>query len=128
MTGPGVRFVSAALVVVSAEALIGCGVSHIGEYTPKTRTYKQPVEQEAAPAADEDGSLFAAQGQLLNAVADVRALEINDIVVVKIVEVAEAERSANTDVAKGRRAVLFARNGRGTSSRRRDDTRIGFPE
>ena len=76
----------------------GCGVPHISEYTPKNRSYTQPVETEAEAETASDGSLFRDGSPLLTAVTDVRALEVNDIVVVKIVEIAQAERSASTDV------------------------------
>ncbi len=88
----------AAAVVLGG--LAGCGTGHIGEYTPKVRDYKQPVEQTAPDATDASGSLFVDNGALLDAVTDVRALEVNDIVVVQIVEIAQAERSASTDVDK----------------------------
>ena len=80
---------------------IGCGgVRHVGEYSPKTRTYKQPVEQPEEAKRDDNGSLFTDEGALLGAVQDVRALAVNDVVVVQIVEMAEARRSATTDVDK----------------------------
>ena len=87
-------------VSVVASAVAGCGGLHIAEYTPKDRTYTQPVEAPEAASTDEDGSLFVEQAALLSAVEDVRALGINDIVVVKIMEVAKAKRGASTDVEK----------------------------
>ena len=92
---------SAVSVVVGALWMSGCGMSHISEYTPKSREYKQPVEAQDAKPPDESGSLFVEQSPLLGAVTDVRALEVNDIVRVKIVEIAQAQRSASTDVDKG---------------------------
>ena len=89
-----------ALALCGVSVLVGCGMSHISEYTPKSRQYKQPVEAPEAAPADESGSLFAEQSPLLGAVTDVRALEINDIVRVKIIEMSQAERSATTDVDK----------------------------
>ena len=81
-----------------AFAVAACGVSHISEYVPKTRTYTQPVEAKEPAAANDDGSLFREEGPLLTTVTDVRALEVNDVVVVQIIEMAEAERSATTGV------------------------------
>lgn len=93
MNGTWVSLAGATMALVA-----GCGVSHVGEYVPKERKYEQPVPPAEATKDDDDGSLFSEQGVLLTAVEDVRALEVNDVVVVQIMEVAQAERSAQTDV------------------------------
>ncbi len=98
----GERGVWNGLWALATFALIGClaacGVGHIGEYVPKNREYVQPVEPPEEEASDPNGSVFPQAGGLLSAVSDVRALKVNDVVVIKIVEVAQAERSAATDV------------------------------
>lgn len=86
------------LIVVVVAAFFGssCGPAHISSYTPKER---QPPTQAPAPAvtdAKSPGSLFSADtGSAL--FVDQRAYRINDVVVVRVEEVADAARSANTD-------------------------------
>jgi flagellar L-ring protein precursor FlgH len=90
------RFVAVA-VVVAASA--GCGPAHISGYTPKDRP---PPTMAEAPAAGPDaaqGSLFQPGVVGAGLFLDARAYRINDVVVVRVEEVADAERSAATDTS-----------------------------
>lgn len=85
-------FVVVAVVVVS-----GCGPAHISSYTPRERA---PPPQVAAAVVKEEasaGSLFAGNSSGAALFVDARAYRINDVVVVRVEEVADATRSANTD-------------------------------
>jgi flagellar L-ring protein FlgH len=80
-------------------ALGACASStHIGTYTPKKREYEVPASasQEAAPTSP--GSLWRDGRSSAMLYTDARALRENDLVVVKVEEVADARRSADTDV------------------------------
>ncbi|MEL7368467.1 MAG: flagellar basal body L-ring protein FlgH [Myxococcota bacterium] len=75
-----------------------CGVSHIDSYVPKTRRYQPPTNVTPTTNGEDEGSLFTESGAMASSVSDVRALNVNDVVTVRIVEVAHAERMASTDV------------------------------
>jgi flagellar L-ring protein precursor FlgH len=81
--------------------LLGCGPSaHIEPYEPKSRTFSLPPEKPTAAREVTSGSLWR-DGQLAGALfVDARAFRVNDIVLVKVEEVADAERSADTDVKR----------------------------
>jgi flagellar L-ring protein precursor FlgH len=86
---------AAALVL----ALTGCGgVSHVGGYKPKSRAV--PVPESAAPGGEggSAGSLYRDGLAASNLYTDARALRENDLVVVKVEEIADARRSADTDL------------------------------
>ncbi len=76
----------------------GCGAGHIGSYTPKKREYATPAatENNAAPASP--GSLWYEGHPASMLFTDARALRENDLVVVKVEEIADAKRSADTDL------------------------------
>jgi flagellar L-ring protein precursor FlgH len=80
-------------------ALSGCGgVSHVGGYKPKQRPV--PVPEAAAPGGEaaSAGSLWRDGMAASNLYTDARALRENDLVVVKVEEIADAKRSADTDL------------------------------
>jgi len=81
-----------------ALALAGCGAAHIGGYKPKQRAV--PVPETAAPGAEAGsaGSLWRDGLAASNLYTDARALRENDLVVVKVEEIADAKRSADTDL------------------------------
>jgi flagellar L-ring protein precursor FlgH len=88
-----------ALLVLLATALTACGgVSHVGGYKPKERAV--PVKEGAGPgdAAPSPGSLWRDGQYASNLYTDARALRENDLVVVKVEEIADARRSADTDL------------------------------
>jgi flagellar L-ring protein precursor FlgH len=87
------------LLLVTAGALgAGCGPAHVGGYTPKRREYKLPSEAKNEDAPMSPGSLWHDGRPASLLFTDARALRTNDLVVIKIEEVADARRSANTDL------------------------------
>ncbi len=83
---------------VLALTLCACGVSHIDKYVPKHREYKPDPSAERRDPAAAPGSLWRDQGSPAMLYTDARALRENDLVVVKVEEVADAKRSADTDM------------------------------
>ncbi len=83
---------AAALVAVSA-----CGPSHISTYTPKRRQYELPGNKQES-AAGSGGSLWQEGGRSALLFTDQRALRENDVVVVRVEEIANAERSSDTQL------------------------------
>lgn len=87
----------AALIAVLA--LTGC-VSHIQSYTPKRRQYELPPT-ETTQVQSAPGSLFVTGGGGAAALfQDQRAYRVNDVVVVKVEEMADASRAANTELRR----------------------------
>lgn len=83
----------ATLLVITA-----CGTTHIGSYEPRKRDYVAPApEDETTPGSP--GSLWPGRAPTL-LFADARALRENDLVVIKIEEVADATRAATTDISR----------------------------
>ena len=82
-----------------AVALAGCaGVDHVAKYQPKHRDYAVPegggqVAQQPSP-----GSLW--QDGRSTLFTDARAFREQDLVVVKIEEIADAKRSSDTDLTR----------------------------
>jgi flagellar L-ring protein precursor FlgH len=85
---------------LAALALTACGSSHVAPYVPKTRPV--PLSEAAPSGADAgtQGSLFRDGLPASNLYTDARALRENDLVVVKVEEIADAKRSANTDITR----------------------------
>jgi flagellar L-ring protein precursor FlgH len=73
-----------------------CSTPHIGAYQPKRRVYEAPAAAETM-APGSPGSLWPGRAPTL-LFADARALRENDLVVIKIEEVADATHGANTDI------------------------------
>ena len=86
-----------AAVVIAAIAT-GCGPAHVSKYEPKRREYSLPESDETKSDALSPGSLWHDGRPASMLFTDARALRINDLVVIKIEEVADARRSANTDI------------------------------
>ena len=84
--------------LAAALAAAACAPSHIGSYQPKKREYEAPAAAEAAAPAS-PGSLWPGRTPTL-LFADARALRENDLVVIKIEEVADATHGANTDITR----------------------------
>jgi flagellar L-ring protein precursor FlgH len=80
--------------------LAACGgPSHVGSYTPKQR----PVPMEVGPVgenAGSPGSLWRDGLATAGLYTDARALRENDLVVVKVEEIADAKRSTDTDIQR----------------------------
>jgi flagellar L-ring protein precursor FlgH len=83
-----------------ALGLTACSTGHVAPYVPKTR----PVPVSEVPAAGQDastqGSLWREGQPASNLYTDARALRENDLVVVKVEEIANAKRSADTDITR----------------------------
>ncbi len=79
-------------------SLAGCGSStHISTYVPKHREYATPTSSESAGAPSSPGSLWRNGHPASMLFTDARALRENDLVVVKVEEIADAKRSADTE-------------------------------
>jgi flagellar L-ring protein precursor FlgH len=107
------------LGLVPLLALACASSTHISKYTPKKREYQaaETSRQEAAPTSP--GSLWHDGRSSAMLYTDARALRENDLVVVKIEEVADARRSADTDVvhdSNTRATVGFLQASNGVTS------------
>jgi flagellar L-ring protein precursor FlgH len=93
------RLVSIVGLLVVADLLVACGPPHIKPFTPRERKYEMgkyaATEEEAQPAA---GSIYT--DSLPGFLEDTRALRVGDIVVVRIVEEADARGGASTNLSK----------------------------
>jgi len=86
-------------LLAAGALLVGCGPAHIAPYTPKVRAPPAMAESPAAATPSSSGSLFQPGVVGAGLFVDARAYRINDIVVVRVEEVADAERSAATDTS-----------------------------
>lgn len=86
---------SAAAIVLSSLTLGAC-VNHIGPYTPRRRDYKLPPNTDSQPAKPVSGSLWSRGQQSSYIFSDQRALQVNDVVTVRISEESSAFSDANT--------------------------------
>ena len=77
----------------------GCAQSHIAEYKPKRRNYELPSEQKDLDKPLSEGSLWQPGRPASMLFTDARALRTNDLVVIKIEEVADAHRRADTNLS-----------------------------
>jgi flagellar L-ring protein precursor FlgH len=79
--------------------LAACSPAHIDKYVPKHREYELPA---AAPAEQQPspGSLFTNNQGAAALFTDQRAYRVNDLVVVRVEEVADAQRHADTDIKR----------------------------
>jgi flagellar L-ring protein precursor FlgH len=78
----------------------GCGgVSHVGAYVPKHRVYDPPAASKRGEEPPSPGSLWRDGRSTAQLYTDARALRENDLLVVRVEELADAKRSADTDVA-----------------------------
>jgi flagellar L-ring protein precursor FlgH len=90
------RAVSATCV---AAVLAGCGgVQHVGKYQPRQRQYDVAASSEQAAQQPSPGSLW--QDNRSTLFTDARAFREQDLVVVKIEEIADAKRSSDTDLTR----------------------------
>jgi flagellar L-ring protein precursor FlgH len=84
----------------AALLLAACGPSHVKKYEPKRRQYELPEVAPDGARAGSPGSLYRDGHPATLLFTDARALRVNDLVVVKIEEIADAKRSADTDLAR----------------------------
>ena len=94
------RSLRCSLALASVVFAVGCGPAHIGEYTPKHREYKLPAEGKGEDEPSSPGSLWRDGRPASMLFTDARALHANDLVVINIEEVANATRSADTNLAR----------------------------
>ncbi len=93
------RHVHVALAFAIAALGAGCATStHIDKYVPKHREYETPTSSVKGEEASSPGSLWRDSRSSAMLYTDARALRENDLVVVKVEEVADAKRSADTDM------------------------------
>jgi flagellar L-ring protein precursor FlgH len=93
--GDGVGATAALALLLGA-----CGPAHIAEYQPKRREYKLPAPSRAEDQPLSAGSLWKDGRPASLLFTDARALRVNDLVVIKIEEVADARRSADTNLGR----------------------------
>jgi flagellar L-ring protein precursor FlgH len=93
-----VRLLLAAAILLALTACVG-GPSHVGKYTPKLREYAVP-EAAARDVAATPGSTWRDGRPASLLFTDARALREHDLVVVKVEEIADAKRSADTDLSR----------------------------
>jgi flagellar L-ring protein precursor FlgH len=90
-------------------ALTACATStHIEKYVPKHREYEPVASSQHGDEAPSPGSLWRDGRSPAMLYTDARALRENDLVVVKVEEVADAKRSADTDVTHSTNATATA--------------------
>jgi len=106
------RLVLAALLfdaLAAALVLSGCGgVSHVGKYQPKRRDYELTGSSAKGEEPPSPGSLWRDGRPSTQLYTDARALRENDLVVVKIEEVADAKRSSDTDMVRNSQTAATA--------------------
>ena len=78
----------------------GCAASHIASYKPKRRDYNLDAANTKEDDPQSEGSLWHPGRPASMLFTDARALRTNDLVVIKIEEVADARRSADTDLTR----------------------------
>jgi len=83
-----------------AAAVAGCGPAHTGAYVEKHREYTVDTKNETKSSALSDGSLWQDGRPASMLFTDARALHGNDLVVIKVEEIASANRSANTNMTR----------------------------
>jgi flagellar L-ring protein precursor FlgH len=93
------------LVIVGVGVVAGllassCGTSHIAAYKPKRREYAPDVPTAKMDDPISEGSLWNPGRPASMLFTDARALRVNDLVVIKVEEVADARRSADTDLSR----------------------------
>jgi flagellar L-ring protein precursor FlgH len=88
------------VVVTLMLAASACAPAHIAAYTPKDRATPTPFADVRAAEPPANGSLFTASASAGGLFTDERAHRINDVVVVRVEENADAERSADTNLAR----------------------------
>jgi flagellar L-ring protein precursor FlgH len=97
----------AAAALLLAAACAGPS-THIDKYVPKHREYEPAASSARGDEAPSAGSLWRDGRSPAMLYTDARALRENDLVVVKVEEVADAKRSADTDVTHDANATATA--------------------
>jgi flagellar L-ring protein FlgH len=92
--------VSATAFVAMLAAAAGCGPAHTGAYKQKKREYAPDAQGDKKNGSLSEGSLWQDGRPASMLFTDARALHANDLVVIKVEEIASANRSANTNLAR----------------------------
>jgi flagellar L-ring protein precursor FlgH len=87
-------------LMIAAAAMTACAPAHTGAYVQKKREYTVDPQADKKAAALSDGSLWQEGRPASMLFTDARALHANDLVVIKVEEIASANRSANTNLAR----------------------------
>lgn len=87
-------------LLVAIAATWACAPAHTGSYTQKKREYKVDSSTDKKSATASDGSLWQEGRPASMLFTDARALHSNDLVVIKVEEIASANRSANTTMGR----------------------------
>ncbi len=86
--------------VMLAAVAGGCAPAHTGAYKQKKREYTADAQSDKKNGALSEGSLWQDGRPASMLFTDARALHANDLVVIKVEEIASANRSANTNLAR----------------------------
>lgn len=87
-------------VLTAAVCVVGCAPAHTGVYKQKKRDYAPDAQTDKKNASLSEGSLWQDGRPASMLFTDARALHANDLVVIKVEEIASANRSANTNLAR----------------------------
>ncbi len=88
------------LALFCALGTLSCAVAHIDPYTPKQRKYEFPTSSDTRAADDKSGGLWRPDARNANLFSDYRAFREQDLVVVRVEEMADARRSADTRLSR----------------------------
>jgi flagellar L-ring protein FlgH len=89
-----------AAVAAIAVSVSGCAPAHTGAYKQKKREYTLDATSDKKSVASSEGSLWQEGRPASMLFTDARALHANDLVVIKVEEIASANRSANTNLGR----------------------------
>lgn len=89
---------------VLAVGLAACGPAHVGNYQPKRRQYDVEGVNQEQQANLPPGSLWKDGRPASMLFTDARALRTNDLLVIRIEEVADAQRRADTNLERDSRS------------------------
>ncbi len=95
-----------AAVSVLAALVTACAAPHIAPYVEKHRDYQSPTVEDKGAVGGAPGSLWRDGRAASMLFTDARALRENDLVVIEIEEIANANRSSNTDLTRNSDATL----------------------
>lgn len=87
-------------IIVAALVSSACSVPHIDAYVPKQRNYEVVASKNPAAEADSGGGLWRPDAKNAALYSDYRAFREQDLVVVRIEELADARRSADTNLKR----------------------------
>jgi len=89
-----------ALAALGAALPLACAAPHITPVPEKHRDYQVPPMESQNAAQSSPGSLWRDGRPASMLFTDARALRENDLVVIKIEEIADANRTSNTDLTR----------------------------